>query len=175
MANAKEYFLRGKCSWFRHRNLNQWGKWAHNLYLDKESLDLFRELQISDNGVGGVKNQLKKDEDGYFIAISRPQEVMMRGKKVGLLPPKVVDGRTVLPDGSNPPWPDDLLVGNGSDVTTKVEVYQHRVPGTENKARAMRWVSSRIDSLVPYSGKDEMLEEERRSTESLMEQPRPSF
>jgi len=139
---ANEYvFFRGKVKWFRPEQLNDWGKWSHVIYPDNESLEKIRELQAE-----GVKNVLKKDDDGYFISIGRASSLNRRTpgagvKIVALTPPEVIDkdGHPVR----------GVAVGNGSDVTTKVEVYSHGTPGG-GKAKAMRWVSSRIDNLVPY-------------------------
>ncbi|SRR5258708_2733048 len=155
-------YLQGKTKWFRNKTPNQWGRWTHDLYLSPESLVKFRELQDSTKEVTGVKNHLKKDDDGYYISITRPVEKTYAGKRTGLVPPAVLDAESIEFDG---------LVGNGSDVTTKVEVYMHHIPASKGMAKAMRWVSSRIDHLVPYEGLRDRAEKEAKAVAGLPEQP----
>lgn len=138
--------LQGKTRWFRHVKPEEFkGKshWKHVLYPDKESLEKIRDLQAQ-----GLKNVLKKDEDGYHINFSRPTKIEWKDRKTGeekftvLEPPQVIlaDGRTKAPE----------LIGNGSDVTTKLEIYEHAIPNSTKKAKAARWLATRIDNLVPY-------------------------
>lgn len=174
MAARTEYiYLKGKVKWFRHTAPDPWGNWKHDLYLDNGSLNIIKELQTVKDGVNGIKNVLKKDDEGYYIAVRRPQQKMMRGKVVGFAPPEVLDGSVTLPDGSNPPL-RDTNVGNGSDVTTKCAVYTHGTPGG-GKAKAMRWESSRIDALVPFDGKADFNETEEKQIRGLSQQPKPRF
>lgn len=159
---TEHIFVRGKTKWFRPDKPNQWGKYTHVLYPDTESLEKLRDLQAK-----GVKNVLKKDEDGWFVTFNRPTSILRQGKVVGIAPPEVyeADGKTPL----------KLNVGNGSDVTTKLEVYQHSAPGSQQKAYAARWLSSRVDNLVPYEMKKDMLPEEEKLQRGLDEQPEPLF
>lgn len=171
MAGKTEYiYLQGKAKWFRPLQLNQFGKWSHVLYPNNESLEKIRELQSE-----GVKNQLKKDEDGYYVSLSRPSEIEIYSpsgkKKVGLTPPTVIDA-----DGR--PFLDS--VGNGSDVTTKMQVYSHRTPGapgstTPGKAKAMRWESTRIDNLIVFKRETDFNEEEELKLKGVEEQPKQLF
>jgi hypothetical protein len=173
MARSEYVYLKGKAKWFRHTRPDEWGNWKHDIYLDDASVDLIRELQLTKGGVSGIKNVLKKDEDGYYMSLRRPTQKIMKGKVVGFQPPEVLDGATTLPDGSNPPL-RDTTVGNGSDITTKCMVYQHPTPGG-GQARAMRWESTRIDNLVPYEGRSEFTEQEAKMVDGLIEQPKPKF
>src|SRR5689334_22159213 len=145
MASKTEYIpVKGKVKWFRQikpDNKYDPPRWRHVMYPDNESLNIIRDLQAE-----GVKNILNKDEDGYCINWSRPTQIKVNGEYRGLQPPTVTlaDGKT--PYGGN--------VGNGSDVTTILEVYKHRVPNSPKMAKAARWYSSRIDNLVPFEGVD---------------------
>lgn len=137
--------LQGKVKWFRPDKVNPWNKFEHVLYLTDKSLETFRELQTSTDRIGGVKNALKKDDDGYHVRIARPSSREVKGKVVGMSPPMVFDK-----DGTTPL--KGVFVGNGSDVTTVVEVYQYGVPGSDGKkGRAMRWEATRVDNLIPYT------------------------
>lgn len=164
MAKSEYFYFQGKAKWFRPAKVNEWGKWSHVLYPDDKSLEIIRTLQSE-----GVKNVLKKDEDGYFISIGRNSEIRRRSdaggmKMVGMTPPEVIK------DG----MPFKEPIGNGSDITTKVEVYQHSTPGG-GKAKAMRWISSRIDNLIPYEMPNDQFPEEAKQTNGLEKQPEQLF
>lgn len=172
---TKQYYLSGKTKWFRHTAPDEWGKWQHVLYPNPASLEIIRELQAGSENVQGIKNQLKKDDDGYFLRIGRKTEEKFKGQLVGLAPPIVVDGSKPLPDGGGYA-PITGPIGNGSDVTTKVEVYKHKIPGSQGKyGTAMRWVSSRIDNLVPYEGKGDFTPSEQEAVGGLEKQPQPNY
>ena len=167
MPKMEFVYLQGKTKWFRHSAPNKFGSWSHDLYLDPPSLEKWKELQEGSEDIQGIKNQLRKDEDGYFVTLRRPVEKQLRtGKKIGFAPPDVfmADGVTPL---------RDINIGDGSDVTTKLEVYTHFIPGSPNKmGRAIRWLSSKIDNLVPFENKSsEFTKEEQRAVKGLAEQP----
>lgn len=166
MARSEFIFLQGKTKWFRPEKTNEWGKWSHVLYPNDVGLEKIRDLQAE-----GVKNVLKKDEDGYFLSIGRNSEIKRKTdgggvKMQGMQPPEVVDTEGKPMRG--------VLVGNGSDITTKVEVYQHGTPGG-GKAKAMRWISSRIDNLIPYEPQTDYLPNEEKSIRNLDKQPEQLF
>lgn len=135
---AKQVYLQGKAKWARLGRPDEWGNYKINLYLNNESVEKFRNL--------GTKNVLKKDEDGYFCTLRRPESKLMRGKVVGLAPPTVVD-KDGMPMR-------DVMLGNGSDVTVKLDLYEYYPPGSKEKAKAMRMSGVRVDNLVPYARTD---------------------
>lgn len=153
-------YLKGKASWVKDKP-NEWGKYSFQLHPDNESLEKIRELQSE-----GIKNVLKKDEDGYYCNFSRPVSIVAKGKVIGLAPPEIwdADGRTPFKES----------VGNGSDVTVKLEVYSHGTPGG-GKAKAARWASMRIDNLVPYVKERDMTIGTEQLSRGLEEQPKPLF
>lgn len=160
---AKEYiYLKGKVKWFRPRVLDMQfppPSWKAMHYLDSESKDKIIDLQTK-----GLKNKLGKDDEGYYINIRRPSFLTVKGAMVPLQPPVVLDK-----DGN---IMDDPQVGNGSDVTTKMEVYSHKTP-QGGKSVAMRWESSRIDNLVPFERKSDFTPGEAKQTAGLVEQEPP--
>lgn len=127
-------FLQGKAKFARLHLPDQWGNYKITLYLSNASYEKFKEL--------GVKNVVKKDEDGYFITLRRPLQKMMKGKVVGLAPPSTVD-KTGIPLR-------DVMIGNGSDVTVKLAYYSYNTPQGE-KGHAIRLEGVRVDNLVPYN------------------------
>jgi hypothetical protein len=157
---AEELYLKGKAKWANRLYVPdiEYKKWGLVLYPDHASLEIIRDLQAQ-----GVKNVLKKDDDGYYISLGRPTEKVIRGKVIPFSPPVVLDA-----DGNA----TTVSIGNGSDVTVKMEVYSHGTP-TGGKAKAMRLQSVRIDNLVPYA-QDSFTPEEQELTAGLAEQP-PQF
>jgi hypothetical protein len=139
MASRTEHVnIQGKVKWFRYKQPNKFGKWSHDMYPNNEGVEKIRELQAK-----GLKNVLKKDDEGYYITFSRPTSREMRGKVIGFTPPLIFG-----PDGVTQTHED---VGNGSDVTTKLEVYSYGGGHTGiNKGIAARWLSSKIDNLIPF-------------------------
>lgn len=165
MANysKKEYvYIQGKVSWFRPKIPNKWNKWAVTIHPNDKGLEIIRDLQA-----GGIKNQLKKDQDGYYTNFSRPvTKETSTGKILSFTPPEVFDS-----DGKTPL---DVNVGNGSDATLKIEVYTHNTPGG-GKAKAVRWESARIDVLVPYEPNRDQDEQTKEASKGLAEQPEQLF
>lgn len=151
-------FLQGKGSWIRPQVVNQWGKYSMVLHPNAESLEKIRDLQAE-----GVKNVIGKDDDGYFVRLSRPSEIKIDGKIKGLVPPEVFG-----PDG-NPLR--DVLIGNGSDVTVKMEVYLHKVPASDKKAKAMRWLAIKVNELIPFTPEKDFNKDETRAVKNFDKQP----
>lgn len=157
MAATEYVFITGKLSWVKTTVPNEWGKWTVTVHPTVESLEKIRELQAE-----GVKNVIKKDDDGYFTTFSRPTQKMMKGKVIGLAPPEVLqaDGKTPL---------TGILVGNGSDGVVKLEVYQHGTPGG-GKAKAARFLSVKIDNLIPFELKRDFSAGQQEAVAGLAEQ-----
>lgn len=160
--------VRGKCKWAHVVRLNRYDDWSIDLWPDSESLELLRELQSK-----GMKNTIRKDEDGYNIRFKRSpkKEVTLRSTKqtkVLTFPPPTV----AMADGS--PLPHGVSIGNGSDVTVLLEVYPH---GTPNGGRAVaaRLEGVRVDNLIPFDPQVDYAEHEKDAVERLMSQPEPIF
>lgn len=136
--------FKGKVMWCRLVDLNRYGKWSLDLYPDHDSLEKLRELQAE-----GVKNVIKKDDDGYHLQISRPPTVeFQKGVVQSVTPPRIRDK-------DKQPLPANVLIGNGSDGTVTVEVYTHRVPNSEKRAKAMRLYGVTLDNLIPFETTEE--------------------
>lgn len=154
-------YIQGKASWFRPKVPNQWNKWSVQIHPNDLGLEKIRELQGQ-----GLKNTLKKDDDGYHCNFSRPVTKETRtGKVLSFAPPEVFDKDGVPFEGS---------VGNGSDVTLKIEIYSHDTPGG-GKAKAARWTSARIDNLVPFVPDRDMNDEQTAAAAGVMQQPEQLF
>ena len=153
---TEEVYFKGKAKWANRLYVPdiEYKKWSLVLYPDAEALEIIRDLQAQ-----GVKNTLKKDDDGYYITLGRPTEKVMRGKVVAFTPPLVLDT-----EGNQTTSP----IGNGSDVKVKMEVYSHGTP-TGGKAKAMRLQGVQILNLIPYD-RDSFTTEEVEQAEGLVEE-----
>lgn len=169
---SKSIYLSGKVKWARvHKPDTAFGntKWSILLYPDTASLDKIRELQAQ-----GLKNVLKKDEDGYNMTFSRPTEKTFRGVKTALTPPEILDASKPLPGGGYAPLKEE--VGNGSDVTVKLAYYDYPVPASPGKRGvAVRFESLRVDNLIPFQKTADFPEERRKLVEGLVDQPPMEF
>lgn len=160
--NKTEYiYLSGKADWYRPKAANKWNKWSFKFHPDAASLEILRDLQEE-----GLKNKISKDDDGYFLSISRPvSKETKTGKILTFLPPETFDKDGVPYDG---------MVGNGSDVTVKLEKYRYTPPGSPPSI-AIRWFSTRIDNLVPFNPDSDLNEWEKEGAEGLADQPQKDF
>jgi hypothetical protein len=138
--NSEILELQGKLMYCRVVELNKYGKWSLDFYPDAPSLERLRRLQAE-----GIKNVMKLDDEGqYHIQISRPATVeFQKGVVQSVAPPKVRDK-------DKQPLPDNIRIGNGSDGKVAVEVYTHRVPNSEKRAKAMRLYGVEVTNLVPF-------------------------
>jgi hypothetical protein len=161
-SSTESIFVQGKAKWAMLHRPNEWGNWKITLYPDTASLEKIKNLQGQ-----GLKNVLKKDEDGYHMSFNRPHQKMIKGKVIGFTPPEVLesDGKTPL---------TTARIGNGSDVTVKLEVYAHSTPGG-GRAKAARLGSIRVDNLVPFVPERDFNDVAKEQIAGLADQPAPIF
>lgn len=160
-----DVYVTGKLSWLTYENLDKYDKWSVVVHPNPESLEVLRDLQSQ-----GMKNNMKKDEDGYFMRFSRvPQKTTARGKTLVFKPPKVLDG--TKPDGKGGFMPiEGIRIGNGSTGVVKINVYEHPTP-QGGKSVACRFESARIDDLVPFEAARDFTDDEKANVQGLAEQP----
>lgn len=130
-------YIKGKIKWCKHlRPDPKYDKWSVVLYVTGEDLDKVRELQGE-----GIRNALKKDDDGWYVTLSRKTSIETRGKSIPLEPPKVIDrdGNAVTD-----------MVGNGSDGIAKCILWSFN-PSPGISGKALRWEALRVDNLVKYT------------------------
>ncbi len=86
---------------------------------------------------GLFANLIKRDkEHGILYKVTR-KHMMKEFDEPYMGPPQVVDANAQ-------PWDKNVLIGNGSDVTVKLNVWIGR------KKREIRWEGMRVDNLVEY-------------------------
>ncbi len=127
-------YLKGIVKWCKHtRPDSQYNKWSVVMYIEGPELDKVREWQAM-----GIKNKVQKDEaDGWFITLSRRTSITVKGREVGLAPPRVVDPNNI---------PIEKPIGNGSAGVAKCVLWMSKnYPG-----KNLRWEALRIDNLVEF-------------------------
>lgn len=157
---AKEYvYLQGKAKWCRVHTPDQYGKWKTVLYLNNDSLNIVNGLLER-----GLKNVLAKDEDGYNMTFSRKTQIdSVQGRPIPLPPPELLDA-----DGKTPLR--GIMVGNGSDITVKLDVYPCRPKGSKPFVAA-RLEAIKVDNLIPFTGEKDFTTEEQEQVSGLDKQP----
>lgn len=151
--------VHGKLMFIHATSFNKFDKWSITFQPDAKSLEVIRDLQSQ-----GVKNVMKKTEENeYYISFSREPTKLIRGKVVAFAAPKVVDK-----DGQ----PFNGGIGRGSDVTVRLDVYQHGTP-SGGKAKAARFDSVRINELIPYEIDRDLPAVDAEEVKALVEAPKP--
>jgi hypothetical protein len=155
--------LKGMFKWVRYLKPDvEYNKYSVTLYPDATSLETIRELQSQ-----GMKNVLKKDDDGYFVRFGRVHSREYKGKIITLGPPEIINS-----DGTPYTGP---AIGNGSSGSIKLEVYTHNVPGSKGKAKASRWVALKVDTLIPFEGERDFTETEEKAVRNLTTATPPAW
>lgn len=151
--------FRGKVKWAKTKAVNKFGRWSVDVYFDDASLEKFKKLKEAP----AIKNELKKDEDGYYATFSRDPQKQIRGKLV-IFDPPFVTGKDDGPCNDN--------VGNGSDCDVVVQVYTWGGTGsTVAPGRAARWHAIKVYNLVPFEVQRDYTELEITNLRGLNEQP----
>lgn len=122
------YYLSGKAKWAKlFKPDDKYKNWQIQVYLDDDSMKVYDET--------GMSMQKKRDDDGVFVTFRRPEAKVIKDELVKFDPPAVLDA-----DGNKL----DQLVGNGSEVTIKVIVYDTM------KGKGHRLEAVKVNKLVPY-------------------------
>lgn len=125
---TKYFYFQGKTKWCKARKPDEkYGNYTINLYPTDESRALIAE--------SGLQISPRQDEDGEFFTFRRPHEKLIKRELVEFGPPAILNSDNTEFDG---------LVGNGSEVTIKVSVYD-TVKGVGH-----RWETVRVENLVKY-------------------------
>jgi hypothetical protein len=129
------YYLTGKAKWARLFTPDEkYKNYKVDLMLDAESKKKFIE--------SGMTMVPKMAEEGEYITFRRPEAKLIKNELVKFEAPPVVDA-----DGK----PVDKLIGNGSDITIKVVVYD-TVKGKGHRLEAVR-----VNNLIEYQKPDDSM------------------
>lgn len=169
MAKKTKYVtLQGKSKWVHldhpDTKFDAAGKWTVCLYHDQASNDKILELKKE-----GLKNTLKKDDDGPFMVWSRPTQRTYAGKLKAFAPPDIFDREGI-------PLPRTTKIGHGSDITITLEIYYYKVRASDaTDSCAARLASVRIDNLVPYVRSDLEPKQQRVAAHMDKADPQPAY
>jgi len=132
---SKNYFWSGKCMWAKLEEPDaKYEKWTLDFYPDDKGWEEFRESGL------GVEVRKNKETDEEYIKLSRPVQKKIKEELVDFDKPLII-GK------DNEPMEDRPLIGNGSEVTVKVLIYDTK------RGKGHRLEAVRIDNLVEYVGK----------------------
>lgn len=125
---ATTVYLRGKCDWAKPTKVDpKYNNYTVDLYPDEASLQAFKMTD--------AQTKVTDTDKGKMIKLRRPHSKMVKDEVRIFGPVEVLDNK-------NQPFIG--LIGNGSEVTCKVVVYD-TVKGKGTRLEAMR-----VETLVPY-------------------------
>lgn len=153
--NMTVVYVKGKIRYCRHLHPDpEYNKYSVQMGVEGEDLDNVREwIRL------GIRNQLKSDEEGWWVTLSRKTSFEAKGKVIPLAPPRVIDK-----EGK----PITVMVGHGSDGIAKCELRSY----PKFNSKGLRWEALRVDNLVEYNVKKDEFDggestEELRAQEPL--------
>lgn len=130
---AETYYFSGVAKWakvYKHNMDKKFGdRYTICVYLD--------ELSKKKYEMSGIQTALKEDEEGQFAQFKRNDKQLIKGELVEFGPPEILGM-----DGI------DALIGNGSEVTVRVQVFD------TVKGKGSRLEKVRVDTLVPFAKAD---------------------
>ena len=132
---SRYLFLTGTCKWAKlDKPDEKYGNYTIDLYLDKGSMKQFKE--------SGLGLKIRDNEEGTFIKLRRDPERVLEG-----MPEKP---RKLIYDAEKGEYlPFEALIGNGSTVNCKVEVYDSQ------KGKGHRLEAVAVENLVPYGDEED--------------------
>lgn len=129
MANI---YLSGIAKWAKLQKPDEkFDFYGLDLYLDDASIEKFDK--------SGLQLTKKTNEDGIFITLKRKPAALIKGELVKFGAPQVLTADNAAFAG---------IVGNGSEVTCKVNVYDTA------KGKGHRLEAVRVDNLIAVGGED---------------------
>lgn len=127
---SRTIYLVGTCAWAKLKTPDpKYGHYSIDLYPSEKSWEIFDS--------SGMQLTKRTSENGEYISLRRPAQKLIKGELVDFGPPKLLDKHNE---------PMDKLVGNGSEVTVKVQVYD-----TLTKGVGHRLESVRVENLITYN------------------------
>lgn len=145
------YYFKGKARWakvtgepksetftYKGKTITKPAQWSLDLFMDEPSLKAFK------NSDSQLKVRTDKETEMDFVSFHRPLTIKVKDEDIKLNPPEVLNSE-------NEPITD--LIGNGSEVTIKVSMFNTRM-GTGTRLEAVR-----VENLIPYESKTQVSED----------------
>lgn len=144
MSKTEYFYLSGKAKWAKLKTPDpEYQNYTIDLYMEPEVVEQFKAMKTA--------LSLRVDEEGTYVRFRRSEgEVpwtVKEGESNMFGPPKLLLTTGVDDRGVPSVEPFEGSIGNGSDVTLKVQVRE-----LKNKRKATRLEAVRIDKLVEYTG-----------------------
>lgn len=131
------YYFSGTCNWAKvHKPDDKYKNYTIDLYMDDKSKKAYKKSGLQ------LKNRTDKDGE-EFVTMRLASVRMVKGKPVEAKP-------EVLDSEGNPMTKN---IGNGSEVTCKVEIYEF-----DGKV-GHRLLAVRADNLVEFTDKNQVSED----------------
>lgn len=156
---SETVFWSGKVSWVKAREIDRFGRYGCVFHPNS---DAYNEIMVLKQE--GLMNGIKKDDDGYYLNVSRPPSVNVKGGKVISLGPI-----ELLSEDGKTPYHGEI--GNGTDATLKVEIRRYNKP-TGGPGVSIRLQSIRLDHLIPITS-DDFPPARKKAVSGLDTAPRP--
>lgn len=142
-------YVSGIARWHKHKRTDKYGNYTVDLVTDKEARKLVKDA--------GLRLKPTEDDDGNLILKFRK-----RPRSFDSAPPVVVDA-------AGQPFEGDI--GNGSEVTLKIEVYEFKggIDADGNRydgGVGHRWQGTRVDNLVVFEREGEPVQESNPAPKS---------
>lgn len=131
-------YIRGTAYWAkilgepRKNNFDDYREWTIDVSPDEDGLKLFKSLGIMDR----LKDPRDGETRGRFITLKQ-RELRADGRRND--PIKVVNA-------AGEPWPEDILIGNGSTIDVKFNVKDYG----KGKRKGVYIQAIRVLELVPF-------------------------
>lgn len=130
---TKEIYMTGKIKWAKGlKDMDEKFKsYSAAFYPTDKSMNEYKQL--------GLKTKFRMDDEGESFSVRRPDSKIFKDELKKFGPPEVF----VEKDGETIPV-DPYTVGNGSDVTVKLSVYD------TGYGKGSRLEAVRVDNLIEF-------------------------
>lgn len=152
-----QVFISGKCKYCHVHAPDKFGFRSVNIYMNDASKTVWAGLKEK-----GIMNRIRSDDDGEFVTLRSPALKKMKGEL------RAMDPIHVIKDGI----PFIGRIGDGSDLTCMVALYDYKKPVTQEKNYAIRLVAVKVNNLIEASIKEFPPEGQAQAT-ALIKQPDP--
>lgn len=139
---TKTWYFTGTARWAKLKDPDpKYHKYSIDLYMDEEQFLKFKESEAQLK----IRNNPDETEEmfqGDYVTFNRPSVRLIKGSTVEQIgPPDLLNAH-------GEPMDHEILVGNGSKVTLKVDVFDTA------KGKGTRLVAVRVDELVEFKKKE---------------------
>lgn len=136
---TKEIYMSGKIKWAKGlKNMDpKYQSYSAAFYPTDKSLNEYKQL--------GLNTKFHMDDDGESFSVRRPHDKTFVNKQTGIKEIKVFGVPEVFIERDNEITPvDPYTIGNGSDVTVKISVYD------TGYGKGCRLEAVRVDNLIEF-------------------------